>query len=257
MTVFNNKIDYLKMYFGDPMVVTDKIIITQPSIQDIIDYDESRFWGMLSIFITNPTTHRLELWENGIDWNKFTDYQLFMRLAPVLSQEDTELILGDLDLSTFNEYEVHYKDDPDKVTSTFYSEVQDIEITEDVFNFMALYVRTMVNMFPKVEKAKGRATKEAIIWEEKENLVNKKDDDKPHSILLPMISSALNHPGFKYKKEELRDVKIYEFIDSCQRLQVYESSTALLKGMYSGFVDSKKIDAKDYDFMRDLTIKTS
>ena len=42
-------------------------------------------------------------------------------------------------------------------------------------------------------------------------------------------------------------------MDSVQRLQVYESSTALLKGAYSGFVDTSKINKDDFNFMRELS----
>ena len=59
----------------------------------------------------------------------------------------------------------------------------------------------------------------------------------------------------KYKKNELREVGIVEFMDSVQRLQVYESSTALLKGIYSGFVDASKIDKNELNFMREISLK--
>ena len=49
------------------------------------------------------------------------------------------------------------------------------------------------------------------------------------------------------------DVGIVEFMDSVQRLQVYESSRALLAGSYSGFVDTSKIDKSQFDFMRDIS----
>jgi hypothetical protein len=71
--------------------------------------------------------------------------------------------------------------------------------------------------------------------------------------LLSLVSACVNHPGFKYKLQELREVGICQFMDSVQRLQVYESSTALLKGMYSGFVDGKKISNDSYNWMRSLS----
>ena len=80
-------------------------------------------------------------------------------------------------------------------------------------------------------------------------------NDVYKSTLLPLISTCLNHPGFKYKKNELREVGIVEFMDSVQRLQVYESSTALLKGIYSGFVDASKIDKNELNFMREISLK--
>ena len=67
-----------------------------------------------------------------------------------------------------------------------------------------------------------------------------------------MISFCLNHPGFKYKKNELRDLGIVEFNDSVQRLLIYESTSALMKGVYSGFVDTSKINNKEFNFMREF-----
>ena len=50
----------------------------------------------------------------------------------------------------------------------------------------------------------------------------------------------------------MEDVGICYFMDSVQRLQVYESSTAVMKGMYSGFVDGSKIKPENYNWMRSL-----
>jgi hypothetical protein len=63
----------------------------------------------------------------------------------------------------------------------------------------------------------------------------------------------LNHPGFKYKKEELRNVGIVEFMDSVQRISTIVSTTALLQGMYSGMVDTSKIPKDQFNWLRDLS----
>lgn len=93
-----------------------------------------------------------------------------------------------------------------------------------------------------------------MIWEdeEQEKIQKQKNKDKEleHSFLLPMISALVNHPGFKYKTNELKEINIYQFMDSVKRLQIYENSTALLKGSYSGMVDTSKIDKKQFDWMR-------
>ena len=52
--------------------------------------------------------------------------------------------------------------------------------------------------------------------------------------------------------DELKELGVAEFYDSVKRLQIYESSTALMKGMYSGFVDSSKINSDDYNFMKEI-----
>lgn len=264
MTASNNKISELQLYFGDPYYASDKIQIFQPTIGGILEYDkefgESEFWSMLNVFIGNTTSYRLLLWDMGVDWNKITDFQLFCLLTKTLNVENTAILLGDLDLSMFDVYSKTTPIEVETEEGTLIEEKQeqilwqpelDIEINEDVYNNIALYLRTMFNIFPKVEKAKGKVTKQWIIDEDRMNLANSKKEETT-STFLPLIESCCCHPGFKYKKNELRDVGIYEFMRSVQRLQVYESTTALLKGMYSGFIDTKGINKEEFDFMREI-----
>ena len=80
----------------------------------------------------------------------------------------------------------------------------------------------MFNLHFKVEHAKNKATKEAMIWEDEMNLntelQNKEKKDIPKSFLLPLISSMVNHPGFKYKTSELKQIGIFaaEMMYNCE-----------------------------------------
>jgi len=253
MTSFDpNKIDKLKLYFGEPYAIhtpTGKdIIVYQPTIGDIVEHGESEVYSVANAFAANPTMYRLQLWENNIDWNDITDYELFAMLAPTLPLEKTQLLFGDLDFTKFKLFQKRFSEDEDPVI-TLWNEEQEIEIDEETHRNLCEYVRFLFNIYPKVEKAKGKATKKALIWEDKQKL-NQKEESS--SILLPMISSCLNHPGFKYKKSELKEVGLVEFMDSVQRLQIYESTTALLKGAYSGFCDTSKIPKDQFDWMREI-----
>ena len=134
-----------------------------------------------------------------------------------------------------------------------------IIIDELIYKKIIKYLCVMFNLHFKVERAKNKATKEAMIWEDEMNLnteLQKKEKrDIPKSFLLPLISSMVNHPGFKYKTSELKQINIFQFMDSVQRLQIYESTHALLGGMYSGFCDTSKIDKDEFNFMRDIRNK--
>lgn len=248
------KIDWLKMYFGDPYPITDKITVQQPTLGDIIEYGEKEFYSMLNNFIGNPTSFRLTLWDMGIDWNKISDFELFCSLVRTVPQSASAILFGDQDWSKFEYLAQNYLDDNGELQQrpVFYSEEQDILIDEALYNHQVYYLRSMFNIFPKVEKAKGKTTKEWIIQEEKEKREKEIKDTPATSWMYSLISACCNHPGFKYKKTELKEVGIVEFMDSVQRLQIYESSTALMKGMYSGFVDGSKIKPEDYDFMRSI-----
>ena len=246
--------DRLKMYFGEPYTIeteTCELKINQPTIGDILEFGETGFYSMLNTFVANTTSYRLQLWDMGVDWNKISDYELFCMLIKGLDKNATYLLFGDLD---FQSFDLFTKKIDDTEVLTLYSRDENIEINEETYRCISEYLRLMFNIYPKVEKAKGKATKEAIIGEDRMNLEfeKKKNKNKSKSILLPLVSSCINHPGFKYKLNELREIGIVQFMDSVQRLQIYESTVALNSGMYSGMCDLSKVDKKLFNFMRDI-----
>ena len=255
-----HKFDQLKMYFGDPYDVGNGITIYQPTVGQILEVGESDFYGTLYVFIANPTTYRVQLWDMGIDWNKIKDYELFMMMSQSVRPEISKIIFGDIDFTEFKPYSkttTHINDEGQEEevsVPTLYNKELEMELSEETYTLIAEYLSVMFNIHPKIEHAKGKITKQSIIEEEKMNMeARQKKGDTEESGLLSLVSACVNHPGFKYKLQELRDVGICQFMDSVQRLQVYESSTALLKGMYSGFVSSKGISADSYNWMRSLS----
>lgn len=267
-------VDLLRLYFGDPYQITDEIIVYQPTIQDIMDYGENDFFSMLYCFIGNTTYRRLTLWQSGIDWNKISDYELFCNLVHMLSVDQTKILFGEIDFQKFNLYrldDVELPEDPPdkKLTSAekrkkvfleyelqhaFYNEEQNIIITANDYKKIAAVLRAMVYMYPKSEYAANKISKELIIQEEQNKLTRAEQEQKdvPSSTLLPLVSFCVNHPGFKYKTSELKEIHINEFMDSVRRLQIYESTHALYGGMYSGFCDTSKIPRSEFDFMRPI-----
>ena len=248
-----NKLDKLKLYFGEPYTIhtpTEKdIIVYQPTIGDIVERGESEVYSVANAFAANSTMYRLQLWEADIDWNDVSDYEMFSMLLPTLTPDKTDLIFGDIDFTKFQKFGKLMPDQEEPVI-TLWNPEQEIEIDEETHKNLSEYIRFLFNIYPKVEKAKGKETKKLIIWEERQKLRQRENED--NSVLLPLISTCLNHPGFKYKKNELREVGLVEFMDSVQRLQIYESTTALLKGAYSGFCDTSKIPKEQFDFMREI-----
>lgn len=271
----DNNIDLLKIYYGDPYKVTDQITIYQPSIQEIIDYGEDDFYTMLYTFLGNTTLRRLFLWENGIDWNTMTDYELFCSMVRLFPVNKTNILFGDVDFTGFDMYErtdyIPEDEDPEKKLTknekrlkkfkefeakyTFYNQEQQIELPASVYHNIADILRYTFYIFPKAEYTFGKTAKEFIIEEEKNKVELSKKDNQPSSTLQPLISFCVNHPGFKYKKNELREVKINELMDSVQRLQIWEQTHALIGGSYSGFCDTSKVPREQFDFMRQIKSK--
>lgn len=263
-------IDMLKMYLGKPYVVNDKITIYQPTIGQIIEfgdnkqYGEKEFYSTVNIFVSNPTSYRLQLWKMGLDWNKVSDFELFAMLVGGVNEDVQKILFGnDIDLRGLKPYgltvaltdeekeDEKYAGQDTKTVMVLYNPDTELVIDEETYQKIVNYMRVMFNIFPKVEKAKGKTTKEWIIQEEEEKLAKAKKE-KEGSMLLPLISSCVNHPGFKHTVEELVNVGIVQFMDAVQRLQVYENTRALLTGSMSGFADTSKVNKEEFNFMRSL-----
>lgn len=244
------------------------IKISQPTINDILRVGESNFYQALSPFLYNSTSIRVMLWEAGIDWCNVKDIEVFDILNNIQKQnkeilrqvigDEVEkrenplnILFKDIDITTFNLYKEKEKEEDSEEKLCLYSHTYDIKLYEEDYMQIAEYIREMLNIHPKVEKAKGKTAKRWMIDEDKMNALHR--DEKNTSTLLPLVSACVNHPGFKYKLQELREVGIYQFMDAVQRLQIYESSIALLNGSYSGFCDTSKVDKDNFNFMRDIS----
>ena len=249
------KLDFnpLQLYFGEDYIVDDQIIIHQPTIQDYIDYGEDNIQAVIYPFICNTTKCRLQLWEQGIDWNKISNQELFSLLIKRMDLTYSRLIFGNID---FQKFELFNRTKNGEESLVLYNAEQNILIDEQLREKMCKYIQYMFHTFPPEEEfTSSKTLKRDLINRDKQNLLAMKKDKslKPPS-LLSMISFYLNHPGSKYKKNELREVGIVEFYDSVQRLQIYESTHAVLNGSYSGFIDTSKIPKNEFNFMRNLKV---
>lgn len=246
------KFDTLKMYFREDYYVQG-IRIVEPTIGDILKMGESKFYSGLHPFLYNSTSIRVMLWDlpERIDWCKVKDIEVFSMLKSIPNVDFSAIHL------LFPDYRIermklkHYQEkDSDEFHLCLYDEENNFLLRENDYMEIAEYIRTLLNFHPKVETAKGKTTKQWMIDEDKMNMAQQKDEET--STLLPLISACINHPGFKYKLQELRNVGIYEFMDSVQRLQIYESTHALLGGSYSGFCDLKGVPKDQFNFMREI-----
>ena len=180
----------------------------------------------------------------GIDYEKLPDFELFIMLTRKLPAEKTSVLFGDLDLT-----KMELKVDPETKALRLVCPTSGIVIDEMVYLQIATYVRTLHSLKPKEEKAATKWVKNFLIEEDRKKLA--KQSEKPyHSQFKDLISAMMRYPGFKYNSRQLNECGLCEFMDTVKGASIYVSSTALLKGMYSGMIDVKKIDKKELDWMR-------
>ena len=237
-------IDELKMYFNEPFYINDKIAIYIPTIGDIVEFGEKQYYGMIHTLTCIPSDMKSQLFDMKIDYETISDFELFIMLTRGLTKDVTRLVLGDLDLSKFNVFT-----NQENGEFVLYDTENDITIDKLIYMKMVEYIRKVHNIKPKIEKAANKTTKKILIQLDRDRI--KKAQKEPYkSQLKELISAMMRYPGFKYKKNELKECGLYEFMDTVQGSQIYVSTTALLSGMYSGMVDTSKINKKEFNWMR-------
>ena len=243
--------DPLRMLLCKDYQTQGGIVIRQPRIGEIIDIGEEEFYRNLNPWVTNTTSYRVALWhmEPSIDWCKITDYELFCSIYQATDPEVMKLILPNTNLLSY-EKKLRVLSE-DQYEMVLYSEAEDQVIDTMAYLEISQYLRSLFNIFPKDEFAKGKATKEAMIWEDEEQ-AQRSSGEGFKSSLFPLVSACINHPGFKHGLNDLEGVGMFEFMDSVNRLQVYENTRALLAGSMSGFCDTSKIPQESFNFMRDV-----
>lgn len=237
-------VDPLKLYFGDPYVVNQYVTIYQPTIGDIIEYGEKEYYSMIQTITAIPSDMKASLFDMGLDWNQVEDYQLFLMLAQTLSQEQTKIILGDIDLQRMKPVENLQNGDVvlrDPVTGAI--------IDELAYKTISAYLCKMHNITKKVEKAGNKYTKQVLIDEDRQK--REYAATQPYkSFLMPLISSVKVRQA--YTKDYIRNMGLQEFFDDVNRLQIIVSTDALLSGAYSGMMDTSKIKKSAFNWLRPI-----
>ena len=235
--------DELKMYFGEPYKINEKITIYQPTIGQIVDFGEREYYTMVHMLTCIPSDMKSQLEDMKINYMNISDFELFVMLTRSLKKEQTYLLLGDIDLASF---ETGINKENNELI--LFSEQQDIIIDRLIYEKIVRYIRKIHGIVPKIEKAANETTRQILIQLDRDK--NKKAKEENKSQLKELISAMMRYPAFKYKKNELKECGLYEFMDTVQGAQIYISSTALIQGMYSGMIDTSKINQKEFNWLR-------
>ena len=237
--------DELSLYFGEPYVVNSYITITIPTIGQLVKYGEKQYYSMLQTITAIPSEMKSQLWDMGLDWTKITDFQLFMLLAPSLSKEKTYILFGDFDFQAMHPYKNCQND-----TIVLRNPDTGAVIDELAYGKISSYLCSAHSLTKKVEKAANEFTKKFMIEEDRQKLMYQQKQEYK-SFLRPLISAVKCRMG--YTLDYVKNMGLFEFMDDLSRLQVIVNTDALLNGMYSGMIDTKKINKKEFDWCRDIS----
>lgn len=225
--------------------VCKKITMRQPTLGEIEEYGEDKYYSMISVFVQHPFDMIAQLDSIHMDFTKVTSYQLFCVLAESADFGDTKILFNDLDFSNARiinnngNFELHLS--------------ENCVITENIYQDISDYIRLIHRIpLPTFTKVSDEYTKQKMIeyaYEDWELAKHRKN--KPKSILRTYVSRATNHPYFKYGINEVWDMKIYAFYDAIKSIDIIENSNHLYMGAYSGKFDMNKINKNEFNWLRE------
>ena len=242
--------DELRIYRGKDYVVSDHIVIHQPSLGEITDYGEQDFWSMVYGLTAAPSSMKWQLWDMQIDYTQISSFDLFYKVLYNLFPVDrTRILFGDLDFTRFQPMQ---DQNSGKVSLCQMIGEDLVEIDEDTYNVVIGYLRKSLNITIDERVPGNESTKAVLIDDDREAYLNYQNREH-HSQLLNLVSAMVNCADFKYNHAQVWDMKINAFMDSVSRIVKIKNSDLLLQSGYSGFgVDLKTIDKKQLDWLGEL-----
>lgn len=247
-------VDELKVYRGDDYTIKKGISIHQPTLNEICDYGERAYWNMIYTICSVPADMKWQLDELGIDYTKMSDWELFYNLLyRNITSKMTSIILGDLDLSQHKpiknteteEVSLRLIDgDGNIVAGSEFGEYSYICLTE--------ILRKMHGLKRNDEVPANEITKQILIEDARDEFLRNRNKEW-NSQLKNLVSTLINHEGFKFNHHNVWDMKINAFMDAVARVQRINNANLLMQSGYSGFgVDLKKINKEQLNWFGEL-----
>ena len=244
------QVDELRLYLGSNIKIASGITLYQPTIGDIANYNEAEYFSMAQTLCATPSSMKVALDDMKLDYMKVDDFQLFMMLCQSMTPDKTKPLLGDLDLTKFKPYSIGETEDVVLANGELDENGNPIVINTIIYEILVTYIRKMHNFKKQVDKAGNAITRKVLIDEDRK--AAQKNKDKPYkSFFVPLISSLQGRQG--YTKDYICNMGLYEFMNQIARTQIIVQADAALGGMYSGFVDTKKMDKSILDWTRDIS----
>jgi len=222
--------------------INNKISIVIPTVGEILD-DEDGYYSLLSTFTAAPIDMMVQLDDAGIDFTQINDFELFMILFNAIKDEDTSLILGDLNLSDFV-----FATNEQNGQLVLYNPEDDIVIDRAIHQKIAVTLRTIHHIKRDRRKPGNKEAKEYML--ERARIKMRRNKNKQtDSQIERLIVALVNTEQFKYDYDSVRNLSIYQFNESVQQIIHKVDYEHRMHGVYAGTVDTKKMSQEDFNWL--------
>ena len=271
--------DELKIYRGSDIQITPKIIVTQPTLDQIERFGEKRYFNAVHTLTSVGADLKWQLWDyNKIDYTTIEDYELFIKFISqavssrkriyveltnnrdkyekelsTLSEEDLaemlinplQLVLKDIDLADFIPCKSQKNDQ-----IILYNAERDITIDRAVYSQIVDVVRKIHGFQRNNEMPANEKTKMDLIEDARDEAMIA--SRKPYKSILKPLISALTVKCGMCGDDKIWNMNISMFFDNIKRVSKIQDAQLLLQGAYSGFASLKGVDKTRLDWTGDI-----
>lgn len=230
------------LLFRREYAVNDNIHIMIPTIREILEFGEAKYYGLVSNLTSMPIDMLVELDDMGIDFTKINEFELFCLLFPLLKMQDTSLIFGDLDVSGFEPAINEQNGD-----IVMLDRKNDIMIDKSIQIQIADVMRKIHHLEKNIKKPGNEEARKYLL--ERARRKRKRKKDKGESQLESLIVALVNTEEFKYNFETVQDLTIYQFNESVRQVIKKVDFNNKMIGVYAGTVDAKSLSQDDLNWL--------
>ena len=277
--------DKLRIYKGLDVPITPKISVKQPTLSEILEFGERDYFSAVRTLTSCGADMKWQLWEQGIDYTKISDYDLFIKLIwrilgsqkkmieeaqlsvegqKMLSEfTDVDLeklminplrLVLNIDFGNFDVYEENMPtaeeggEQPKRII--LYNRKDDITIDQAVYHQIVDVVRDIHGFKRNNEMPANEITKMDLIEDARDEMEATRY--KPfESILRPLIS-YLNVKCGLCGSDQIWNMKINQFFYDIKKAGGIKETELLLQGAYSGFASLKGVDSEKLNWFSDV-----
>nr|DAH97592.1 MAG TPA: hypothetical protein [Caudoviricetes sp.] len=271
--------DELKIYRGNDIEITPKIIVTQPTIGQIEEFGEKRYFNAVYTLTAVGADLKWQLWDYGqIDYTQIEDYDLFIKFISsavsskkhlyneLMNNKDKyenelstipqevldgmlinplQLILKDID---FDDFTVCKLEKNDQIV--LYDQERDITIDRLIYSQIVDAVRKIHGLKRNNQRPANERTKMDLIEDARDEAMAA--SKRPYKSTLKPLVSALTVKCGLCGDDKVWNMKINAFFDSIKRIGKMQDAQLLLQGAYSGFASLKGVDKERLDWAGDI-----
>lgn len=236
---------------GEDYVINDKLTIHHPTLDEISQCNEEKYWGFIQSLCAVPIDYQVQLYDMGIDYTNISEMDFFALMAKNISVEQSKILFGDQ--VHFNKMVLVIQKDTQEPALIDYD--TGLIIDKVIYTLMTEFVRKIHGLRKNEEYAKNEITRLMMIEEARrlqELQAKKYEREGFKSLLAPYVSAITNSAESSYDIFSIWKLPIYTLIDSVKRINKIRTSGYMMQGAYNGWVDGSKFSKKDLNWLGEL-----